>query len=1282
MLDEQSQNAYLNLINALLTCPNGQEAEILKSNQELIDTGLLQTMEQVAAMLVGQGNQNAANWLRNVAAQLAKVIANSSVVTTDEHQNFLLQVLQAMEESKGNPQLIYPLLQANLNKLDDNFAKILQDWATANILGALSLQVVGRVRSLAYLSKLIQEFPLGSKAINLEIAIIGYEVVLTFFTRLQLLESCVEIQNNLGAAYSDRIRGNRAENLEKAIQYYQATLQVYTREASPEDWAGTQYNLSIAYRERICGDRAENLEQALYYCQTALQVYTRQVFPERWAMTLNNLGIAYNDRIRGDRAENIEAAICCYQKALQVGTHQEFPQHWADIQTNVGNAYINRINGDWGQNLEQAITCYQVALQVRTREACPQDWADIQTNLATAYYKRIRGKRAENFEQAITCYQSALQIRTREAFPQQWAAIQNNLGVAYSDRIRGERAENLEQTIQCYEAALQVHTLEAYPQRWAETQNNLGTAYSDRIRGERTQNLELAITAFQAALQVYTYEVFPEQWAMTQNNLGVAYRERICGERAENLELALRCHQATLKVRTRETLPQQWADTQHKLGIVYSNRIRGDCAENLEQAIQCYQAALEVRTREACPQDWAMTQNSLGNAYSSRVRGDRAENLEQAIQCYQAALEVRTREACPQDWAMTQNSLGNAYSSRVRGDRAENLEQAIQCYQAALEVRTHEASPEQWAMLQTNLGNAYCKSCYSDQVENSQQAIHYYQAALQVYTHEAFPEQWANIQNGLGLAYRKQGQTAEAIACFRSALKIHTSIANPAECLRTGKNFGDTALEAGQWSEAIEGYGVAIEAVEISRSWGSTDARRQEILKEAVIVYMNLVQACINNGQLDNAIEYIERSRSRHLADLMASNNLYQGGELSSEVQHYLQQYESLQQLIDQERFSNNSDNERELSRIGTRRSDRAALEAYNRTVKSLEAEKQQIWEQLRRLDPVLAGQVQVSASNLGRMQQLIDHRTTAILSFYTTRNDTHVFVVRQNQITCHSCLGQGLETLHDRLIADKWLRLYAASCDPTQTKQEQNQLKTAWINKFSPFLTELAQRLQVDRLIAQHLSGIEELILVPHLYLHQIPFAALPLGNSQYLGDKFLIRYIPSCQILEFCSNRPQLGSQLIYGVVEDATEDLPCASFEGEQIAQLYNIPDSLRLKGRSQATISHYRRLLQEQKVQALLSSHHAQSRLDNPLESKLYLGDGSITLGQLMTPGWRLPQLSDVFLSCCETGLGVTELTNFFKDNSGESLGQVGRDLGQGCITLDCGAGLVVRSYSYP
>jgi CHAT domain-containing protein len=29
---------------------------------------------------------------------------------------------------------------------------------------------------------------------------------------------------------------------------------------------------------------------------------------------------------------------------------------------------------------------------------------------------------------------------------------------------------------------------------------------------------------------------------------------------------------------------------------------------------------------------------------------------------------------------------------------------------------------------------------------------------------------------------------------------------------------------------------------------------------------------------------------------------------------------------------------------------------------------------------------------------------------------------------------------------------------------------------------------------------------------------------------------------------------------------------------------------------------------------------------------------------MTPGWRLPDLFDVFLSCCETGLGLPEITD--------------------------------------
>lgn len=263
----------------------------------------------------------------------------------------------------------------------------------------------------------------------------------------------------------------------------------------------------------------------------------------------------------------------------------------------------------------------------------------------------------------------------------------------------------------------------------------------------------------------------------------------------------------------------------------------------------------------------------------------------------------------------------------------------------------------------------------------------------------------------------------------------------------------------------------------------------------------------------------------------------------------------------------------------------------------------------------VLAGGVAVAESNRG------------------TNSDTHIFVVQQNQITLHTCTGEGLDTLQ-RWIEQNWLLPYMNNSQK-------------WETQINSILRELAERLQISELIYQHLEGIEELILVPHLLLHQIPFAALPTGEYQeYLADKFLIRYTPSCQILEFCQQRDNVGTfneiSLQYGTVEDAEDNLPCARFEGEQLAKMYNIPPENRLIGSSQATSKNYRQLAQQ--VQVLHSCHHAQSRLDNPLESQLKLADGSISLGQLMTPSWRLPQLVEVFLSCCETNLGTPSLTD--------------------------------------
>ncbi|MGB5897316.1 MAG: CHAT domain-containing protein, partial [Geitlerinemataceae cyanobacterium] len=329
---------------------------------------------------------------------------------------------------------------------------------------------------------------------------------------------------------------------------------------------------------------------------------------------------------------------------------------------------------------------------------------------------------------------------------------------------------------------------------------------------------------------------------------------------------------------------------------------------------------------------------------------------------------------------------------------------------------------------------------------------------------------------------------------------------------------------------------------------------------------------------------------------------------------------------------------------------DRIALEAATEEIRALEAEKQQLRQQLGKLDPVSAGLLQVSAPNLAQLQTLLTQPTTALLSFYTTETATYIFILRQTTsgevVThCHTCPKNPEDTLQNWLD-ENWLRPYVAIS--TADTEDRTARYFAWANTIPDLLAQLSQRLDFSTLIQQHLQGIVELILVPHLLLHLIPFAALPLSWAiesttgelplpEYLGDLFQLRQVPNTQVLGFCHNRKPLEPSH-HGTVEDATDDLPCANFEGERVAQLLNIPHQNRLRGSREATVARYRHLIAQ--THSLLSSHHAQSRLDSPLESALLLADGSITLGQLLSPAWRLPDLGEVFLSCCETGLGFS------------------------------------------
>ena len=297
-MDETRAQAYRQLIQTLLNCSNGEEPQILQANLELVDSGFLQVCEVVAEKLAEEGQENPANFLRNLASQIGQFLGmndegdsdNSEGENPQEYANFILDLLQAEQDSNSDLKVIYPILRQRQHLLNDRFAEILQQVAQ-NLIADHPEAIEVILGLIGNLSIHINDFPLGKRANNLEIAITGYQILLSNWEPGS--EKWAGTQHNLATAYRERIRGEKAENIELAIGYFTAALSVYTRDAFPEDWATTQNNLAIAYRNRIRGEKAENIEQAIARYRNALTIRTREAFPQRHTETLFNLGNLY-----------------------------------------------------------------------------------------------------------------------------------------------------------------------------------------------------------------------------------------------------------------------------------------------------------------------------------------------------------------------------------------------------------------------------------------------------------------------------------------------------------------------------------------------------------------------------------------------------------------------------------------------------------------------------------------------------------------------------------------------------------------------------------------------------------------------------------------------------------------------------------------------------------------------------------------------------------------------------------------------------------------------------
>ena len=129
-MNQQSLKAYLDLIQALLSCPRGEEWILLRQNEKLVNTELVEIMEQVASHLTTEGYIKAAKYLHNWAGKLHHILTES---------------VPTPKKDQDKTQAYVELIQALLNCPEGSEAEILA--AHQELLGPELVKVMKQVAS-------------------------------------------------------------------------------------------------------------------------------------------------------------------------------------------------------------------------------------------------------------------------------------------------------------------------------------------------------------------------------------------------------------------------------------------------------------------------------------------------------------------------------------------------------------------------------------------------------------------------------------------------------------------------------------------------------------------------------------------------------------------------------------------------------------------------------------------------------------------------------------------------------------------------------------------------------------------------------------------------------------------------------------------------------------------------------------------------------------------------------------------------------------------------------
>ena len=579
---------------------------------------------------------------------------------------------------------------------------------------------------------------------------------------------------------------------------------------------------------------------------------------------------------------------------------------------------------------------------------------------------------------------------------------------------------------------------------------------------------------------------------------------------------------------------------------------------------------------------------------------------DKSIALYMSAIEVfkeRTKEVdvakCNSSMAVVHEELGE-------------YDIALELFQSAKKIFMEKGTDVDVAISDLNVAGLYRKRGQYDK------SFELYQAAREVFiSKRGMGDKLAICDMNTAHLYLSIGQHEKAFVLFEKIGESYGHFISVRHGCLCGK--GNIFEAQKDFEKARKCYELAIGAVEtmllpLSQNFQSS------FFDTMWRSYYQMVALCLKQKDFKSAIEYIERLKSRYLAELLKERDTTPQNATD-------QQKNNLKRLRSQiKSLTFQLNNDHNMSKVAE------LIEKLSLK----EEEYSQLVAELRKSDSSFNPE-QVIRISYSEIAGLAEDEDTTIAELFPMSDKTVVFLIQHN-----TKIEERIVYIPDyteyNLMDDVsgLIHLYEAYLLKTNQQNRANARK-AWENCLDNILMDLYNKL--FKRIEKYLKVGSKIVFVPYSVFHLLPLHAMYTtfdGSRRYLLDDYIVSYAPSAKMLKnvVMRERPHKENVVIAFSNPADTDSLPYGRNQVNALTELFGGPQILY--GATKKDILEY-----ATKAHIFHYVGHANSNELILHDDTLPLQKNVFSLDQIFSE-LDLPNAYLATLSGCETG--ITRLAN--------------------------------------